>query len=180
MTAGKLPFLRRATCPAAMSHQPLDLETITEGQPEMGVATVLPEEIVWLAPYERGRHRGPPMLAAGLRVLQFCISASSILANDAFERHTPVRIDGVRRAADNRPGHAPIGRKRRGRSSCGDDFAYIAADEQPFALLSLELHDVKQVLVRRRSPRREVGDFTLDRQSTERYGGIRAIGPDRR
>ena len=91
--------------------------------------------------------RRAPVLPARLRILDLAVDAVAVLADGRLEREAAVRIDRVRRAGDDRPRQAAIGRERQRRPVRGDRFAGVAADEHPLAGLPLELHDVQHVFV---------------------------------
>ena len=82
------------------------------------------------------------MLAVRLGVLEFRVSAVAALPDGAFECHAAIRIDRVRRPADQRACEAAIGCERQRGAPPRHHLAGIAANELPLAGLTLEQREV--------------------------------------
>src|SRR5262245_9410935 len=122
-------------------------ETITNADADVRIALVLPDEVVLVSREEHSRDRCAPVLSTRLRVLSLRVDAGAVLAHRGFERDVPVRVDRVRRAADDRSRQPAVGREGQRDALDRHRFTGIAGDEHPFAALPLDLHHVKHVLV---------------------------------
>ena len=120
------------------------------------------------------------MLAARLRVLGLRVHAVGVLPDGALERDALGRPDRVRRARDDRARQPAIRRERERRAPRGHGFARVAADDQPFARLTFELHDVQHVLVRVGRGRGEIRGFGFDRQELRGQRRVAAVRANRR
>src|SRR5437667_10520056 len=86
------------------------LKAVSQRHLQMRIPVVLPQEVVGVAADADRGDRRAPVLAARLRVFEFRILATAVLTDRALERYAAVRVDRVRRAADDRLGHPAIGR----------------------------------------------------------------------
>src|SRR5436309_13794190 len=86
------------------------LKAVSQRHLQMRIPVVLPQEVVAVTADADGGDRRAPMLAARLRVFEFRVRAAAVLPDGALEGDAPVRVDRVRRTADDRPGHPAIGR----------------------------------------------------------------------
>jgi hypothetical protein len=78
-----------------LRHRCLDSEAVTNGQTNVRVASILPDEIVALPRDHDAGKRGPPVLAARQRVLCLHIDIVTVLANGAFDFERAIGVDRI-------------------------------------------------------------------------------------